>query len=57
MLNSKPQEHTTWGMLIAIFSALSIFGAMGGFGIGLILGLIGGVLAVIWKPATQTQLR
>jgi hypothetical protein len=58
MLNSKPQEHTTWGILIAIFSALSIFGgAMGGFGIGLILGLIGGVLAVIWKPATETQRR
>jgi hypothetical protein len=56
MLNSKPQEHMTWGILIAIFSVLSIFGgAMGGFGIGLILGLIGGALAVIWKPTTQTQ--
>ncbi len=54
MLNSKPQEHTTWGILIAIFSVLSIFGgAMGGFGIGLVLGLIGGVLAVIWNPTTQ----
>lgn len=52
MLNSKPQEHTTWGTLIIIFSALSIFGsAMGGFGIGLILGLMGGVLAVTWKPS------
>jgi Family of unknown function (DUF6114) len=55
MLNSKPQEHITWGILIAIFSVLSIFGGMGGFGIGLVLGLIGGVLAVIWKPTTQTQ--
>jgi hypothetical protein len=54
MLNSKPYEHTTWGILIAVFSVLSIFGGvMGGFGIGLILGLIGGVLAVIWKPTTQ----
>jgi hypothetical protein len=51
MLNSKPQEHTTWGTLIVIFSVLSIVGsAMGGFGIGLILGLIGGVLAITWKP-------
>ncbi|OFX15015.1 hypothetical protein A3K71_05450 [archaeon RBG_16_50_20] len=51
MLNSKPQEHTTWGMLIVIFSVLSIFGsAMGGFGIGLVLGLIGGALAMAWKP-------
>ncbi len=55
MLNSKPQEHSTWGMLIVLFSVLSIFGgAMGGFGIGLILGLIGGVLAITWKP-TETH--
>ena len=55
MLNSKPHEHATWGTLIVLFSVLSIFGgAMGGFGIGLILGLIGGVLAITWKP-TQTQ--
>ena len=51
MLNSKPQEHTTWGTLIVIFSVLSIVGsAMGGFGIGLVLGLVGGVLAITWKP-------
>jgi hypothetical protein len=51
MLNSKPHERSTWGTLIVIFSVLSIFGsAMGGFGIGLILGLIGGILAITWKP-------
>ena len=54
MLNSRPEGHTTWGILIVIFSAISVFGGMGGFGIGLILGLIGGVLAITWKP-TQTQ--
>ena len=51
MLNSKPLEHATWGTLILIFSVISIFGsAMGGFGIGLILGIIGGILAITWKP-------
>jgi len=51
MLNSKPLEHSTWGTLIVIFSVLSIFGGMmGGFGIGLILGLIGGILGITWKP-------
>jgi len=51
MLIRKPQEHSTWGVLIVIFSMLSIFGsAMGGLGIGLILGVIGGVLAIAWKP-------
>ncbi len=50
MLNSKPEQHSTWGILIIVFSALSVFGsAMGGFGIGLILGLIGGILGVTWK--------
>jgi len=55
MLNRKPHEHSTWGILIVIFSVLSIFGgAMAGLGVGLILGLVGGVLAITWKP-TQTQ--
>jgi hypothetical protein len=55
MLNRNPREHATWGTLIVIFSVISIFGgAMGGFGIGLVLALIGGVLAITWKP-TETQ--
>jgi hypothetical protein len=52
MLNSKPHEHSTWGTVIVIFSVLSIFGsAMGGFGVGLILGIIGGILGITWKPS------
>ncbi len=51
MLNSRPHEHKTWGILILVFSVLSIFGSMmGGFGIGVLLGLIGGILAITWKP-------
>jgi hypothetical protein len=56
MLNSRPHEHSTWGMLIIVFSALSLVGGgMGGLGVGLVLGLVGGILAVTWKPKrTQT---
>jgi hypothetical protein len=54
MLNKKPTEHTTWGTVIVVFSVLSIFGsAMGGFGVGLILGLIGGILGITWKAPEQ----
>jgi hypothetical protein len=51
MLNARPARHVTWGSLILVFSILSVFGAMGGFGIGLILGVIAGALAIAWRPA------
>jgi hypothetical protein len=51
MLYNKPIEHSKWGLLIVIFSVLSIFGsAMAGFGVGLILGVLGGIFALTWKP-------
>jgi hypothetical protein len=40
-LNEDPMEHTKWGTIILIFSIL---------GGGTILGLIGGILALIYKP-------
>jgi hypothetical protein len=57
MLYNNPPQHSKWGLIILIFSALSILGStMGGFGIGLILGLIGGVLALTWKlPLSQSK--
>jgi len=54
MLDSRSKRHATWGILIIIFSALSAFGGMmGGFGVGAILGIIGGILAITWKPPAQ----
>ena len=51
MLLKRPKKRSTWGSLIILFSFFSIYGAaMGGFGVGLVLGLIGGMLAVTWKP-------
>lgn len=51
MMNSRPESHVTWGIVIIIFSILSWFGALAGFYIGFILALIGGILAIIWKPS------
>jgi hypothetical protein len=51
MLHNHPTDHSKWGILILVLSILSIFGnAMGGLGVGLILGVIGGMLALTWKP-------
>lgn len=49
MLNTRPTEHTAWGIIILVFSAISILG-MGGFLVGAILGIVGGALAISWKP-------
>lgn len=51
MLNTRPAEHGTWGTIILIFSIISLLG-MGGFFIGAILGIIGGALALSWRPAS-----
>ncbi|MEM2953203.1 MAG: DUF6114 domain-containing protein [Candidatus Bathyarchaeia archaeon] len=45
MLNSRPAEHKSWGLVILVFSIISFFG-MGGFYIGAILGVVGGALAL-----------
>jgi hypothetical protein len=52
MLLAKVGERRTWGILILVFSVLSFVG-LGGFVIGAILGMIGGILALRWKPPTQ----
>jgi len=47
MLNRRPSEHGAWGLLIVVFSITSM---MAGLGIGLLLGLVGGILAILWQP-------
>ena len=49
LLRARPQEHGLWGTLIIVFSAISFVG-MGGFFIGAVLGIIGGVLAIVYRP-------
>lgn len=50
MLNSNPNSHATYGVLILFFSIASWFGSFGGLVIGFLLGLIGGILAIVWHP-------
>lgn len=48
MLSNKPKESKTWGILILIFSAVSLVNG-GGFFIGAILGILGGIFALSKK--------
>ena len=48
MLFTQPSRAPTWGTLILAFSIVSFLG-MGGFFMGAILGIVGGVLGLAWK--------
>ena len=50
LLTGKGQPRT-WSVLILVFSGLSRFG-FGGFLVGAVLGIVGGALALRWKPQT-----
>ena len=54
MVNTRPIEHASWGLIILVFSITSFLGT-GGFIIGAILGIMGGVLAMSWKPGSKAQ--
>jgi hypothetical protein len=52
MINSGvPHGVRTGGIPVLIFSILSLLTSGGGFFIGFILGLVGGILALVWKPS------
>jgi len=48
MLRNKPANKTAWGIMIIAFSVSSVIMG-GGFIVGFILGIVGGVKAIKWK--------
>jgi hypothetical protein len=54
MLRVKPENKKAWGILIMVFSIPSVITG-GGFIIGFILGIIGGIKAVRRKPTTKPR--
>ncbi|MGD0329879.1 MAG: DUF6114 domain-containing protein [Nitrososphaeria archaeon] len=52
MLDTRPSEHTIWGIIVLVFSIISFLG-MGGFFVGAILGIIGGAFALSWRPSIK----
>jgi len=55
MMSSDPKKAKTGGVLVLIFSILSLFGAAGGLIIGFILGIVGGILGITWKPTKEIE--
>jgi hypothetical protein len=49
VLRVHPQEHVMWGIVIVVFSAVSFVG-MGGYFVGAAFGILGGALALTYKP-------
>ena len=54
MLNARPAEHVTWGVVVLVFSIISFVG-MGGFVLGALLGIVGGALALSWRPLSEER--
>jgi hypothetical protein len=52
MLLTNTGEARTWSVLILVFSILSFMG-FGGFIVGAVLGIVGGALALRWRPPTR----
>lgn len=53
--SGEPKKVKTGSILVLIFSILSLFTVGGGFFIGFILGLIGGILGLTWKPPVKQE--
>lgn len=53
LMLAMPRLHLLWGVLVILMALLSIPFALGGFFLGFLLALIGGILAVIYKPGTD----
>src|SRR2546426_9717970 len=60
MLYTRPAEKPIWGAIILAFSVVSVLGSMGGLLVGLVLGMLGGILALTWtdtgKRIQQTSI-
>ncbi len=55
MMKSKPDKSKMWGAVVVVFSILSWFTAVGGLVVGFLLGLAGGIMAIMFKPSTSSK--
>lgn len=50
MMYQNPKSHTMWGVIILVLAIIDLPGFWG-FGLGSLLALIGGILALVFKPS------
>ncbi len=56
LLYVRPELHVAWGVTILVFASASITSVFSGYGglglgvIGMVLGIVGGSLAIAWRP-------
>jgi hypothetical protein len=51
LLEVQPHNHTVWGILLVVFAIISLSSFFGGYFLGFVLTLVGGILAITWRPA------
>ncbi|GLV53565.1 hypothetical protein KDH_04180 [Dictyobacter sp. S3.2.2.5] len=52
-----PSNALLAGAIAVVLSLVSLLVAAGGFGIGMLLGIIGGAMGIAWQPVTRVQTR
>jgi hypothetical protein len=55
MVYTRSAENHLWGAIILAFSVVSALGSMGGLLVGLVLGMLGGVLALTWGDPAKLR--
>jgi hypothetical protein len=50
LLLALPRLHVVWGVLVIVMAFLSLVFALAGFFLGFLLALIGGILALTYRP-------
>ena len=50
MMYTRPSQSQLWAAVVLGFSVVSILGGFGGFVVGPVLGVVGGVLGLTWRP-------
>ncbi|GHO83968.1 DUF6114 domain-containing protein [Dictyobacter formicarum] len=52
-----PSNALVAGSIAVVLSLVSLLVAAGGFGIGMLLGIIGGAMGIAWQPVSRSQSR